>query len=316
MPFHVWRVRRPTRLRARRVLRPLLAGGLALAALTRIEPDAPVRVHAGQIGSARSVAECLRAARCPETFVVAHRARGFGAPENSGEAIERALTQGVQAVKVDLRASRDGAVFVLHDPTLDRTTDGRGPIAERDADELAGVHLRNGEPLPRFDALYRRFAGRVTFVLDCKAEVIEPVADWLAAEAALDGAVFLVGSIEQMRALGQARTRHPAVLVAARLVNWWDLPVIWEIFRGPPDFLHTDLTTPADLAEVRRRAPGVKLFVKALDVERRVWPLDGLALRDLVDARPELVLTSEPVRLQRWIRQRIATGPSVRESAR
>jgi glycerophosphoryl diester phosphodiesterase len=279
-------------------------GTLGLATLAATGPTAPMRADAARARPERTVAACLRAAQCRETFVVAHRALGFGAPENSVEAVERALDHDIRIVKVDLRPSRDGEVFVLHDPTLDRTTTHRGAIAELTASELGTVRLRNGEPVPRFEDMYRRFAGRVVFVLDCKVDVMERVAGWLAAHGSLDDAVFLVGSTPQMRALARARARHPAILVAARLVNWWDLPVIWDIFGGPPHFLHTDLTTPADLAELRRRASGVKVFVKALDVERRVWPFGGLAVQAIVDARPELILTDAPVRFQERIRER------------
>jgi glycerophosphoryl diester phosphodiesterase len=295
--------------RRRLALRPLLVGVLGLAALTPSGPAAPSRADPGQPGPER-VAVCLRAAQCRETFVVAHRALGFGAPENSIEAVERALEHGIRVVKVDLRASRDGEVFVLHDPTLDRTTTHRGEIGDRTASELGTIRLRNGEPLPRFEDMYRRFAGRVVFVLDCKVDLTERVAGWMAAHGSLDDVVFLVGSAEHMRSLARARARHPAILVAARLVNWWDLPVIWEIFGGPPHFLHTDLTTADDLAELRRRASGVKVFVKALDVERRIWPFGELAVQAIVDARPELILTGAPVRFQQQIRERAPTTGS------
>lgn len=290
--------RRPGYLRA---LHPLLVGVLGLAALSRFEAAVPP--PASPNPGHEHVVACLRAAQCQETFVVAHRARGFGAPENSVEAVGRALAHNIQAVKLDLRASRDGNVFVLHDPTLDRTTDGRGPIVEHTAGELRGVRLHNGEPLPRFEEMYRRFAGRMLFVLDCKVDVIDQVVEWVSAHGSLDDVMLLVGSVAQMRSLARTRARHPAILVAARLVNWWDLPVIWEIFGGPPDLLHTDRTTPVDVAEVRRRAGGVKVFAKALDAERQVWPFGALAVQGLVDARPELILTDDPVRLQRRIRE-------------
>ena len=288
-----------------RAFHPLLAGTLGLAALIRFEAATPPPAGSAQPGH-EQVVTCLRAAQCREMFVVAHRARGFGAPENSVAAVARALELGIPAVKVDLRASRDGEVFVLHDPTLDRTTDGRGPIVERTVRELGTVRLRNGEPLPRFADMYGRFAGRMLFVLDCKVDVVEQVAGWIAAHGSLDDAVFLVGSVAQMRSLARARARRPTILVAARLVNWWDLPVVWDIFGGPPDLLHTDRTTPADLAEIRRRAGGVKVFAKALDAERQMWPFGALAIRSLVDARPELILTDEPVRLQQRVRERAA----------
>lgn len=251
-----------------------------------------------------AVAACLRDPQCHETFVVAHRARGFGAPENSVESIQLAIDHGILLVKIDLRASRDGEVFVLHDPTLDRNTRQQGRLDQLTGDALRQVRLRNGEPLPRFDETYRQFAGRVVFVLDCKVDVIERVADWVERHGSLDDVVFLVGLADHMRSLARARDRYPAILAAVRLTNWWDLPVIWDLFRGPPEIIHTDLTSRADLEEVRRRARGAKVFVKALEVEHRIWPFGSLAVEAIVDARPELILTDYPMEFQRRLRGR------------
>jgi glycerophosphoryl diester phosphodiesterase len=278
---------------------------VALLGLTAI--GLPVRATAPPPEGAaptRPVAACLRDPQCHQTFVVAHRARGFGAPENSVEGVKLAIDHGVPLVKIDLRVSRDGEIFVFHDPTLARTTGQRGRVDGLTADELRQVRLPNGEPLPRFDEMYRRFAGRVVFVLDCKVDVIERVAEWVAQNGSLDDVVFLVGLAEHMRSLARARSRHPAVMAAARLTNWWDLALIWELFRGPPEVIHTDLTSPADLAEVRRRAKGAKVFVKALDAESRIWPFGELAVEGIVDARPELILTDDPGRFQRRLRER------------
>jgi glycerophosphoryl diester phosphodiesterase len=275
--------------------------GLGLAAGRGPEPAAENLSPTLGPGSGREVIACLRAAHCPEVFVAAHRARGFGAPENSVAAIEQAITHGIHVVKLDLRAARDGEVFVLHDPTLDRTTDHRGPIAEQPAEALRAVRLGNGEPLPRFTDVYRRMAGRALLVLDCKVDVMERVAEWVSAQGSFEDVVFLVGTVEAMRALARLRVRHPRILVAARLVNWWDLPVMAEIFGGLPAILHTDLTSPDGVAEIRRRAPGAKVFVKALDVERRIWPFDRFAVQDVVAARPELILTAQPIRFQRQL---------------
>jgi glycerophosphoryl diester phosphodiesterase len=284
--------------------------GLGLAAGPGSGPAAEGVPAALGPGSGREVTACLRAPHCSEVFVAAHRARGFGAPENSVAAIEAALAHGVRVVKLDLRAARDGEVFVLHDPTLDRTTDHHGPIAEHSAEALRVVRLANGEPLPRFVDLYRRVAGRALLVLDCKADVMAPVVEWLHAHGSLDDAVFLVGTVEAMRELARIRAHHPTLLVAARLVNWWDLPVMAEIFGGTPDIIHTDLTTPAGVAEIRRRAPGAKVFVKALDVERRIWPFGRFAVQDIVGARPELILTAQPTWFQRQLASRDPGAPA------
>lgn len=69
-------------------------------------------------------------------WVVAHRGAMRMAPENTIAAYERAAAAGADLVEVDVRATADGALVLLHDATLDRTTDGKGPVAERTLAEV------------------------------------------------------------------------------------------------------------------------------------------------------------------------------------
>ncbi|HEU5169639.1 MAG TPA: glycerophosphodiester phosphodiesterase family protein [Gemmatimonadales bacterium] len=73
--------------------------------------------------------------------VIAHRGASADAPENTLAAFELAVRQGADALELDLRLSRDGVPVALHDPTLDRTTPLRGPVAAFTMVELeaAGV---------------------------------------------------------------------------------------------------------------------------------------------------------------------------------
>jgi glycerophosphoryl diester phosphodiesterase len=69
--------------------------------------------------------------------VIAHRGASGSAPENTLPAFELAVRQGADAIELDVRLSRDGVPVVLHDSTLDRTTDGQGPLV---ALSLADLH--------------------------------------------------------------------------------------------------------------------------------------------------------------------------------
>src|SRR5690606_17160459 len=60
-------------------------------------------------------------------------------PENTMAAFEHAVSLGVDAVECDVHLARDGEVVVIHDDTLDRTTDARGPVSALTAAELARV---------------------------------------------------------------------------------------------------------------------------------------------------------------------------------
>lgn len=62
-------------------------------------------------------------------LVVGHRGASAQAPENTLESFALALQQGANALELDVQATSDGHVVVLHDPDVARTTDGRGPVA-------------------------------------------------------------------------------------------------------------------------------------------------------------------------------------------
>ena len=63
------------------------------------------------------------------TLVVAHRGASQAAPENTFVAFERAAEQGADAIEVDVHVTADGELPVIHDPTLDRTTDRTTTVA-------------------------------------------------------------------------------------------------------------------------------------------------------------------------------------------
>jgi glycerophosphoryl diester phosphodiesterase len=77
--------------------------------------------------------------------VIGHRGNRAFAPENTLESLLEAVALGADALEFDLRVSRDGQLVVFHDPTLERTTDGHGPLAQRSVAELkrldAGAHF-------------------------------------------------------------------------------------------------------------------------------------------------------------------------------
>lgn len=72
-------------------------------------------------------------------LVIAHRGGAGRAPENTLAALGGARGLGADAVELDVRLSRDGEVVIIHDPTLDRTTDASGPVHGYTARELAAV---------------------------------------------------------------------------------------------------------------------------------------------------------------------------------
>lgn len=81
---------------------------------------------------------------------IAHRGGGVLAPENTLAGIRLAATMGFRAVEFDVMLSADGTPVLIHDETLERTTNGRGLVCETDDQTLFALDAGNGERIPHF----------------------------------------------------------------------------------------------------------------------------------------------------------------------
>jgi glycerophosphoryl diester phosphodiesterase len=144
--------------------------------------------------------------------VIAHRGAPKSAPENSLEGFERALAAGATMLEMDVRATRDDAVVVIHDENLERTTNGRGPVSEYALSELRGLRLKNSEPIPTLSEVLERFGGRCQLNLDVKAKAAGPLALELVEEAGILERV-LFSSLEGPSLL-RLKAAHPEARVA------------------------------------------------------------------------------------------------------
>ena len=108
-------------------------------------------------------------------FLYAHRGASAEAPENTLAAFRRALAAGADGIELDVHLSADGTPMVIHDDTLERTTDGCGPVAAHPLAALQGLDAGSwfaphfaGEPLPTLAETLQLLAGRLRLNLEVK----------------------------------------------------------------------------------------------------------------------------------------------------
>ncbi len=85
-------------------------------------------------------------------MVIAHRGFSGRAPENTMAAFKRAMDIGSDAIEFDVRFSRDGRLIVFHDDTLERTTNGKGRVA--DDGKVIPMEVKAGDRV-----LFSKYAG-------------------------------------------------------------------------------------------------------------------------------------------------------------
>ncbi|GFE25465.1 glycerophosphoryl diester phosphodiesterase [Streptomyces nigrescens] len=131
-------------------------------------------------------------------------------PENTLRSFVRAEHEGLDVIELDLHLSKDGALVVMHDADVDRTTDGAGPIAERTLAELRELDAGQGERIPVFEEVLEAVKGPL------QAEIKDVAAAQALAEVMRSR--DLVGRVDVIsfhdEALAAIRTLLPGVRTA------------------------------------------------------------------------------------------------------
>lgn len=186
--------------------------------------------------------------------VVCHRGASIVAPENTLAAAEAALEWGAAYLEIDLRTSRDGVLYVIHDPTVDRTTDGTGAVAEmgsRDIDALDaggwfGEDFR-AQRVPRFEAYLDAVDGRAGIYVEIKKADPEQVVAALRRHSMLDRCFFWSFDADLVRDLHR---QFPGMALMARPQDFPSLQAAIDshrpqILEVPPHLLTRELADQA-----------------------------------------------------------------------
>lgn len=226
-----------------------------------------------------------------------HRGAGRYAPENTLPAFAKAIRLGADFVEFDVRATKDGAFFLLHDSRLDRTTDGNGPIDQVTADAVrklsAGVKFGqpySEVPLPSLDEFLGAFAGKVGFYFDAKAIPPAALAEALERHKVIERTVVY----QSPQYLAQLKAINPKIRGLAPLGKAEDLAELAANLK--PYAVDADWDILSKDLIARCHATGVKVFSDALGKHERVedylqaieWGLD-------------LIQTDHPLRVMRAI---------------
>ena len=252
-----------------------------------------------------------------EPFVIAHAACKGHAPENTLAGLRAALELGADGMEVDVQATADGVPVLLHDPTVDRTTDGQGEVAKmslaqvkaldagaRQADAPSGFEGRfAGEPVPTLAEALDLTRGRALMVLEIKQfDIEEQVLRVVRDLGAVNDCVvhsFLPQIVARCRALEPSL---PAALLtsAADVTDWASL----FAFALSLNAQGVSVFFPRVDAGVVRQAHLRKLFLYTWTVN------EAKDMRRLRDCGVDAITTDYPDRL------RAARPPAASEGGR
>lgn len=171
---------------------------------------------------------------------------------------EKAIAFGTYRIELDVRRSRDGAIVVMHDATVDRTTNGSGAVAELTLAELKRLKVGGTEPIPTLEETLVCARGRTKLLVELKdAGIAEQVADIIVQADMVDACT--VSSFEKDN-LRRAWEACPALARACFLIQ----PGLFDVGKAIEDFgiamliVWPQAATPEIVGEARRRGLEVR----------------------------------------------------------
>jgi glycerophosphoryl diester phosphodiesterase len=160
----------------------------------------------------------------PLPLVSAHRGGGEqkGFPENCIATFEQTLRHSFALLEIDPRYTKDGAIVVLHDATLDRTTTGSGKVSERTLAELRQLKLKDntgavtGFTIPTLDEVLEWARGKAILVLDQKDVPVAARVKKIEEHKAQAYAMLIVGSFKNAE---ECHKLNPDIMMEVMIPN-------------------------------------------------------------------------------------------------
>jgi glycerophosphoryl diester phosphodiesterase len=216
---------------------------------------------------------------------IGHRGAAGHEPENTLRSIERAIEIGADLAEVDVQATRDGHLVLLHDKRVDRTTNGTGYLSDMSLEEIRSLDAGKGERIPTLEEVVKLASGKIGLMLE----------------------IITLGIAERMVELVQDTFQGPVIYasflhaemvsVRRRLPRAETLALIEAIPVRPTDFArdagvtHVGLSVDSITSDFINslKVTGLKLFAYTANDPRDIGWLRKLDVDGIISDYPERI---------------------------
>ena len=264
------------------------------------------RVFAATLASVAALVACVPTPPTPAPLVViGHRGNPVDAPENTIAALHSAFAAGSDAVELDIRVTRDGTLVVMHDETVERTTNGQGAVAELTLTELKALDAGSwkdarfaGERVPTLVEALHAARGRGRLLLDVPVDGLgSAIAAVLRATNTPPGAVMLGSWDSAQRADFARHLPDVTLLLSEGAPASWDEAYFRQVKAAGVTIFEIPNATPAFIADAQAR--GMPVYAYTIN--------DEPTMRQLIEGGVDGIETDDPalaVRVARTIGRR------------
>jgi glycerophosphoryl diester phosphodiesterase len=235
-------------------------------------------------------------------LVIAHRGFSGAAPENTIAAFKKAIDLGVDMIELDVHLSKDGQIVVIHDDTLNRTTNGKGKVTSYTLNELkrldAGSWLSSqfsGERIPTLKEALELARGQMLLNIELKKGDMGPYTMTDLADRSLQE-VEKAGMLNQVifasfdpSAIDRIRGKNPKIPVALIYNQSWTFPQ--EVTGGRPVSILScsgKVLTQTNISNAHQR--GMKVMAWTLNTEEHMQRFLNMGVDGILTDYPDFLI--------------------------
>ncbi|MFC4094260.1 glycerophosphodiester phosphodiesterase family protein [Euzebyella saccharophila] len=230
-------------------------------------------------------------------LVAAHRGAHKGNFENSIVSTIKCIELGVDIVEVDVRSTKDGHLVLMHDSSVDRTTNGSGKVADLTLAEIRSLRLKDPdgnlsqETVPTFREFLKVIKGNIMVDIDMKTDNVEGIVKDLKATRTLGEVFYFDNDYVQ---LDRVKELHPAAQLMPRA---YDLQMVDSaLTRFAPPVVHIDHKFYSqEVVDVIKRNRA-RIWINSLgDLDKDIASGNGQkALEQAIEFGANIIQTDEP----------------------
>lgn len=239
----------------------------------------------------------------PIVMVAAHRGAHLEAPENSMAAFRKCIEMGIDIIELDVRCTKDGKLVCVHDKTVNRTTNGTGPVDSFTFEEIRKLKLKhNGkltdEQIPTLEEALLLTKGKILVDLDIKAaNCMETIMATVEQTGTAGNCMFFLGEAAHIKML---KDKNPAFRALLRTHSAGEADSAFLVAK--PEAIHIDPShNQADVIS-RIKKNGARVWNNALgDVDAKVVAGNIEAFEEVLKPGANIIQTDQPALLKAYL---------------
>ena len=222
-------------------------------------------------------------------LIFAHRGASGEAPENTLLALREAIKQGVDAIELDVQLLRTGELAVIHDETVNRTTDGTGDVAGYNLDDIKKLDAGDGQKIPLLHEVLDLADKSVAVNIELKgAKTAKPVAAEISKYLNNHGwneEQFLVSSVSK-KELKLFKKLMPNIKIGTIISRKTYLTTLPNAIRLNADFVVLELNHIYERQIKKAHRKGIKVYIFTINTKKELEKVKQLGIDGIFTDNP------------------------------